>query len=338
MNKKGNILGIIMVLAVLGIATLLTLYFTGVISPPSAQQVVTTQTAQQVAQATQEGDVAQIKVYVRDIENNDKNTKISVPVYCQDDTGNFVIDSSVSSTTTEITGTTTRGKTITCWAFNDTYQSTPVTVIVDEEAEHILIDGMTMATNGRAKLQFYDDTLTTGEHDINISVGEDATDTFQKMKFTINGSDNAYWLGGFYFDTVTNTNVSVIDIAGSASLGSMDKSSSMIVLSSLDSKVSARKELWDFAFEVDDDASTAGNQPLLMHENDYLESGTVAVTADGGGCEGDADLITTYAFQKGYYKSSIENSVKFGHETDATSPSRIGGSIGDITGEGFYCI
>lgn len=305
-------------------------------------QAIQQQTTQQLTEAVQTGDVAQIKVYVRDMTNNDVNTKVAIPVYCQDSKGNFIIDATSSSASAEITGTTTRGETGTCWAFNSTYQSFPEPFTVSGEAEHILIDAYSTDVAGKygGAIQFYDDTYSTGtDGAINISCGADGTDTFQKMKFTNNGTDTAYNLGGFYFDVIEDTNVSDVDVSGSIALFSMDHSSAKIVDSSLGTSVTGRKSKWDFVFEVDDDASESGNQPLLMYEADYLETGSVSVTADGDGCPTDAnsDLISSYAFAKGYYRSSKENSVKFGHETDATTPTRIGGSTGDITGDTFRC-
>ena len=332
MNKKANWIGVgLLIVGILGI-TMLGLYLTGVLTPQATVQQ-TTQTAQQVAQATKTGDVSSLGVYVRDISNNNINTKVAVPVYCQDDAGSFIIDGTSSSTTAEITGKTEIGRTVTCWAFNSTYQSEPVTVKIDGESPHIVIDSYKVPTS--AKLQFYDDTYTTGTGGaINMSAGADATDTFQKMKFTNNNSDTMLPLGGFYFDIIESSNVSALDISGSASLSGMDKATTQIVESDLSTKVSARKTLWDFVFEIDDDSSQSGNQALLMEENDYLETGSVSVTADGDGCSGSADLISSYAFTKGYYRSNKEDSVKYGHETDATTSAVI---TSDITGETFYC-
>ena len=330
-NKKGVGGAIWAIIVILVIITGFVGYF-AITAGPS--QKIVQQTAQDIAEATKKGDVASIGIYVRDLENNNINTKVAVPVYCKETDGEFIIDATSSSTSAEITGKSTIGKEITCWAFNTTYQSEPKTLIVDEESEHVVIDAYKVV--GTGTIDFYDDTYTTGTAGvINVTAGADATDTFQKMRFTNSGTDMAYNLGGFYFNTIEGTNVSVIDISGSATLSGMDHSSAQIVISSLSTKVSARKDSWDFAFEIDDDSATAGNQPLYMQENDYLESGSVAVTADGDGCtSGGGDLISSYAFAKGYYRSSKENTVNFGHETDATSPSVIGS---DVTGDTFYC-
>ena len=295
------------------------------------------QDAEDLADITQEGKVASIGVYVRDTSNNNINTKVAVAVYCQDSDGNFIIDATSSSTSAEITGKTTIGEVMTCWAFNSTYQSEPKETKIDGEAKHIVIDAYQVATSG--KLQFYDDTYATGTDGvINITAGADVTDTFQKMRFTNNNSDKIIPLGGFYFDISEGSNVSKIDITGSASLSGMDHSTTQIVESFLSTRVSARNTLWDFVFEIDDDSAKEGNQALLMEENDYLESGSVAVTADGDGCAtvatGNVDQITSYAFTKGYYRSNKVNEVNYGYETDATTGAVI---TSDITGQNFYC-
>lgn len=333
MNKKGQALAVLLVVGVFIAIGLLAYYVFFVGAEPSTQRVVQ-QSAQDLAQATKSGDVASVGVYVRDISGNNINQKIAIPIYCQDDSGNFIIDATTSSTTAETTGKSTIGKTVTCWAFDSTHQTlTPVGIVIDEEAEHVVIDAYNVSVTG--KLQFYDDTYTTGSNGvINITMGASVTDTFQKMRYTNNNTDRNIPLGGFYFDIIELSNVSTMDVSGSAVLSGMDHSSTNIVKSTLSTGVSARNTLWNFVFEIDDDAGASGNQPLLMEENDYLESGSVSLTADGDGCSGTSDKISSYAFTKGYYRSNTENSVKEGHESDATVPVVISA---DITGDTFWC-
>jgi len=292
------------------------------------------QTAADVAAVSKSGDVASIGVYVRDLSNNNVNTKVAVPVYCQGDDGSFIIDATSSSTTAEITGKTTVGTEITCWAFNSTVQSEPVTITVDDEVEHILIDSYEVAISGHT--QFYSDTFATGTGClVNITAGSDATGTISKMRYTNNNTDQWVPLGGFYFNIVEGSNVSEFDISGNAVLSGMDHASTQIVESDLAFKVSARKTLSEFTFEIDD-SSEAGNQVLLMEENDYLETGSVSGTADGDGCiaANADDLIVAYAFTKGYYRSNKEDSIKYGAETDATQAAVISA---DMIGDTICC-
>lgn len=337
MNKKGSQVIGVMIVALLAIAVLgggFALWKTGAFSGETKQTVVTTQTAQQVAQATKEGDIATIGVYVRDLSNNNINTKLAVATYCQDNDGDFIIDGTTSSASSEITGKTSKGKTITCWAFSSDYQTmTPAVVTVDEDYEHVLIDAYTLADS--AKIAVYNDQLSTGTGGaVNVtSVGADATGTMQKLRVTNNDSDSILPLGGIYFATVASSNISKIDISGSATLHGMSHASAQVVESDLASSVSTRKDNWDYVFELDD-ASEAGNQALLLEENDYLETGTMSVTGDGDGCSSAGELISSYGFTKGYYRATKSEAVLYGAETDASSASVIST---DYTGDTFYC-
>ncbi|MBU0958192.1 MAG: hypothetical protein KKF56_05275 [Nanoarchaeota archaeon] len=339
MNKKGNVLAVLMLLFMGVLAVSVVLLITGVIELPTTtvSTATSTQTAQQVATATKTGDIASLGVYVRDLANDDINTKLAVATYCQDDKGEFIIDGTTSSTTAEITGKTEIGRTVTCWAFSSTIQSDPKTIKIDGESPHIVIDAYTITGDGN--LQFYTDTFTTGTGVTNVTIASAGqSDTLQKMKYTNNVSDKFLPLGGFYFATASGSNVSGVDISGSATLGGMDHASTQIVSSVLTSRVATRKDNFDFVFEVDDDSTKAGNQVLLMDEQDYLESGTVVIEASSTACNpqaGVGDLVSSFAFTKGYYRSSIENSVKYGHETDATTASLV--SANDVIGATFYC-
>lgn len=302
----------------------------------------TKEVVNQITSGTKDGKVSNLGVYVYDLENNNKNTKVAVPVYCQDEKGNFVLDGIASSTTTLITGSTEIGRTITCWAFNATYQSNPTLITITGESPIVNINAFRTLGAGYGHLQFYTDTLVTGTGGIvNVTAeGSSGSGTLNKLRFTINQSNNAYWLGGFYFDKIVGSNVSTIEIGEIASLqGNLGHASTTIVPSKLGTSVSSRTEQWNVIFEIDDNSAKEGNQPLLMHQNDYIESGSVKVIANGLGCNnvaGTTDLISSYAFQKGYFRSAVTNGgVKFGSETDATAPAVIGS--GDVTGDTFYC-
>ena len=301
-------------------------------APASTQQIV-----QQVSQATKAGDVSSLGVYVYDTANNNKETKVAVPVYCQDDAGKFVIDGTSSNTNAEITGKTEIGRTVTCWAFNSSYQvSEPVTVNIAGESPHIVIKAFKVPDSG--KIQFYTDTYSTGTGGIiNVSIATAGqTDTLQKMRYTNNMSQTVMPLGGFYIAVPSPSNVSKVDIGGSASLHGMSKASTQIVASTLSSRVSSRKDSFDYVYEIDDDSATAGNQVLLMEEQDYLETGTVTVKAESTACSGSsADLISSYAFPKGYYRSQKASAINYGIETDGITASLL--TTADVVGETLYC-
>jgi len=337
---KGNTLAIWIIIALLAVSVFGGGYFL-ITGNTGASQSGVAQNVQQIAQASKAGEVSSIKVAVRDLSNNNINTKLAVATYCQDGDGSFLIDGTTSSTSTEITGQTTQGKTVTCWAFDSTHQTVnPVTVVVDEEVEHVLIDAYTLPTNGH--LQFYTDTLATGTGGvINISVGADSTATFNKLRYTNNNTNTIFPLGGFYIDTVTSSNISDLTVNGGGALSLRGSSflpatSSMSVAkSALSSSVSTRKDIFDYVFEVDSGVAIEGNDgasPVLLEENDYVESGSVRVTGGGNGCV--AELVSSYAFTKGFYRGTLSDTIGYGHENDASTSSVISA---DITGDTFYC-
>jgi hypothetical protein len=339
-NKKGqNVWGVTVVsLLVVGILLMGFVTYTLLTKDTVAETIVQNEVqTEKLVQQSNAGDVAQIKVSVRDISANDVNTKVAVTVYCQSSSGEFIIDSTSSSATTEISGSTTRGDTVTCWAFNSTTQTKePVVRKVDKEIEHIVIDTYQVSTSGH--LQFYTDTYATGTGGtINVTgVVNTGTGTLAKLRYTNNNSNKWMPLGGFYFATVAGSNISKIDISGSASLSGVNHASTQIVQSTLGNQVSTRKDNWDYVFEIDD-SSEAGNQPVILEDNDYLESGTVKVTGQGTGCTASAsggELVSPSSFSKGYYRSQKDQEVYFGSESDATSSSVISS---DITGDTFYC-
>lgn len=293
---------------------------------------------EELAGATKQGDIAKLGIYVRDVENNNPNTKVAVPIYCKDEDGKMLngADGTTSSTTSETSVSSTIGSTATCYAFNSTYNTVkPVVVSIEDEYTAVTIDAYKTLGAGYGQIVFYDDGLNTGTGGaLNLTgVGASQTGTFQKMRFKNNGTDVAYNLGGFYFNTQESANVSNIDISGGATLHGMTKTSTQVLLSTIGTRVTSRQSSWDFRFEIDDNPSESGNQPLYMQESDYLETGSMSVEANGNGC--GAELISSYAFQKGYYRSiSDSDPIGFGYETDAQSPSSIGT---DITGDTFYC-
>jgi len=340
-NKQAQAVPVIMVImGVILIAILgTTAYFVIQGQGETQQAVQTQQQVEAVAGATSEGDVAQIKVYVRDLSKDDVNTKQAVAVYCQGDDGTFIIDGTSSSTSSEISGSTTRGKTVTCWAFNTTFQTlTPTVIKVDEEIEHIVIDGYSVATAG--EYIFYDDTLTKANDGAsNITISGEGSDSYDKLKFKNNNTNLWLPLGGFYFNVVTGSNVSDLDISGNANVKAKDHGASTnIVESDLSTKVTARKDNWDYVFEFDDSEYSAdGNEgfnPIILEENDYIETRTVDVDSSTGGVSGSiSDVITVRYFTKGYYRESKSQGIKYAHETDASSASVISA---DDNGGRFY--
>lgn len=294
----------------------------------------------EITQKSDEGDVAQVKVYVRDTAADDVNTKLNgVPIYCWDNDGTFIIDGTSSSSSAEISGSTTRGKDITCGAWDSTHQTKVLaTVNVNEDIEHVVIDAFTVGTSGT--FTFYDDTFTTANSGAsNVTISGEGTDSFQKMRFKNSVTNRIIPLGGFYVNTVTGTNISHIDISGSATLTGMDHASTQIESSTLGTKVTSRKDNFDYVFEVDDSAFKSGKDPmaydvLYLEENDYLETGSVVIESDVGCDAMSENAMTWYAFTKGFFRETKGSGVDFSHETDAASASVITADIGSAT---VYC-
>ena len=305
---------------------------------PTTEGVVQ-QTAQAVASASKSGDVASIGIYVRNIANNDVNTKVVSTVYCQSADGTFIIDGTSSSASAEITGKTTVGDTVTCWAFGSTYQTVkPTVTIVDAEVEHIVVDAFEFATY--AEMTVYDSTLTASDEGIaNLSVGADGSDSFAKMKFKNNDTDSILPLGGFYFDVIEATNVSNIDMAGGVQLfGFTDAPAVSLSKSVIPTAISTRKSKWDYVFTPS--ANAEGNNVLMIDENDYIETSPITVESSVGCTAGQSidggSKMRIRAFISGYYRETKNNGVAFGHETDASSASAISSSS-DLEGSLLYC-
>lgn len=315
---------ILMSTLVIGLLFVGIMYFTG-----NLQGTVSEKTTEDISKATSSGDVAQIKVRVRDRANTDPTTRLAVPVYCKDELNNLVIDGTTSSTTSDTSGSTTRGKTVTCWAFNSTIQTVkPITKDIDSDIVPFEIDAYTVATT--SAITFYNDQFNTGTGGvINVTgVGANIKGTLNKVRVKNNQTSKWLPIGGVYFDVVTGSNVSSITV-DSNGLSISD------VTSTLATGVTTRKEQWNYVFEFNGGTEGTNKLAVILEDGDYKESGAIGVKGNGNGCVSAGELISSYGFTKGYYRSISDTSfVKYGHETDAESPAVVSTSI---TGETFYC-
>lgn len=333
-NKKAQAGLIILIVGVIAVIALLA----WVVFGGGIQQVVTTETAEEIAEATKVGDVASIGVFVRNVAHTNINTKVGVQIYCQDDSGTFVIDGTVSSTSAETTGKTTIGKTVTCWAFNSTYQTLEPTITkIDEEAKHIVIDSYKVNVETTAEIDYYDDTFTVADGGIsNLSVGASSSDSFYKLRLKNGQTSQFLPVGGFYLDVNESTNITNIDMSGAVALRGMDHATAQLVKSSLVTGESTRRARWDYVFEFDDDAGEAGNQALILEDGDYVETSAIVVESSVGctATSHDGTSFRTYVFTKGYFRETLNTGVSYGHETDAASASVISA---DSAGPEVYC-
>lgn len=328
MNKQGkaNVVGVILVIVaiIVGGSFVTYLFFPGIIPAQSTLPAVQTE-VQQAATQIKSGDIATIGVDVRDISQTNINTKVAATFYCQDDEGNMLADATTASATAYTNVKTTVGSSVTCWAFDSTYQTfETANVVVTDEYDTLTIDAFKISTTAEGK--FYVDSNSTKSQVVTVPADDEGT--LDKMRIKNNASSGSGWLplGGLYFNTAEGSNITDIDPSGGVSLYGMDQSTAQLIASSLTTKAS-RKDSWDYVYELDSDSSAAGNQVLLMEENDYFETGTVVVKGDGDGCASVEETITPYTFQKGYYRKTLGEGIGYGHETDASSATAIGTDV-----------
>jgi len=276
------------------------------------------------------GDAASAKVYVNDISQNDINTKVAVQIYCQNAKKSMVTDGTVSSTTQRTTASTVVGDTLTCWAFNSTYQGVePKTVYIDSASVEIDLSVYRLppSLNG----VFYSRTNAVGIGGVvNVTgVGSSTTGTIPKMEITNNNTNRIVELGGVYFapSDTANSNITSIDVAGGALLFGADHASTSLVKSTLGNTVSSRQNTWKNVFEFNDAVAKSGNegnnQPLKLEANDYVDTSAISVLGNGNGETAIGELVTAYAFIKGYYRSTKSTGVLYGHQTDANAAALI---------------
>jgi len=323
-NKKGSALAIFLVI---GIFALIAIAGTGVylIAKPTTNAVVqNTQTEKLVTEITS-GKIANLKVWVSDDSATDKSTKLVVPIYCKDDKGNMIADGTSSSSSATTSVQTTTGTKGTCWAFNSSVQTVDSDGVPFDMSnqESLQITIPVYQYSGVGQILFRDRNGDSGK---NLSLsGADSDNNFKSMEFKLNGTNTKYNLGGFYFNTVTGSNASLIDASGSAERTGKATTSTSLVSSTIGTKVSARKDNWDFVFEISDPKG------LLMEANDYLTTGSIDVHSDVGALTNSVDLVTARAFAKGNYRNALSGSqanVGFGYEDD--SPSGASAILSDV--------
>lgn len=327
MNKKGRtgVAGtVIAIAAVLVVAMLgIVIFVPGLLPSQSAVSPSVQTEVAQTANEVKKGGIATFGVDVRDISQTNVNTKVAATFYCQDDEGNMLADGTTASTSGYTNVKTTLGSTVTCWAFDSTYQTyEPTNIEITSEYDTVTLDAYNLSTSATGDF-FKDGNFTASQ---TLTVTADNEDTLDKLRLKNSAVSGSGWLplGGIYFDTVASSNVSDIDATGGVTLYGMDATSAKLVTSDLNTRVNSRKESWDYVFEIDADSAEPGNQVLLMEENDYFETGVITVKGDGDGCGGADETITPYTFQKGYYRKTLGDGIGYGHETDASSSTAIG--------------
>jgi hypothetical protein len=279
--------------------------------------------ADDIAAALKTGDAASLRIYVTDEEAANTGTKVAAPIYCYDETGKFAdnADGTVSSTSSATQVNTVIGKTLTCQAINKTFYGDKQVVPVKEDNVPVTLVAHRVCSSTGGTITYYD---KNGANEANLTLAANEESYFGKMEFRISSANCAYNLAGFYIDTVTGTNISNIDMSGTADvIGQKGHPDTNIVKGK--AKYERIKDVDDYVFEIDDNSAQEGNQPLMMHQYDYLNTGSVTVLADADGTSGVGDTMTTYAFDKTSFRSyKVEAIFDNAVEDDQDSPSDIG--------------
>jgi len=286
---------------------------------------------EKIIENTLKGKAATVSVYAYDqAANSPQSTKIIVPLYlitnpvigANEVTGDsFAADGAVlsSSARTDVTEGLTVGTSFAAIAVNDTYygQWSPATTI-SSQAMTLDLNGYAVAAHGgNIVLRDKDDVTITpsATGTVNLTLGATETEGFKYFRIENNNSNKAWNVLGWYIDKATGSNISKFTV------GSGGTESNKASLSG----VGYTKGGNNLIRTDNDDEIFYFNEPLLLLEYDKVEVADMQVTADGDGCA-VGDTFTIYVFDGSWYRSAKTNSMKFGAETDADSPSDVGAS------------
>ena len=326
--------GVVLVIAVIviGGAFIAVAVQQGWFKAAGVSEKITSETTQQVIEASKDGDAATVYVRVRDRSQKNVETQVASGLYVADETGKLIKTNTTTSATADTLVATSIGKTLTFYAYDGTYQMKDpngITIKVKSAKEDLDIDVFKLSNS--ISIEVYNEA---GDSRKNLSVPTSGSGTYVYARVKNNVTSGNGWipLGGLYFAAPSGSNTTGIDLSGSATIRSGGHPSTNIVASGLGTGVTSRRDNWDYVFEMDDSSGEVGNQRLILEENDYFDTGTVEITANDIGCAGE--FITPYAFTKGIYWSQQGKGIGFGHETDASTPVVISP---DLTTFGVTC-
>lgn len=155
-------------------------------------------------------------------------------------------------------------------------------------------------------------TYSGSDTNKNISLGASTSDSFEKTRLRINGTDCAYRLGAILVDTIAGSNIENVDLTEDTT-----------ALSETPISIKRIKEKDDYVFELD--------TPKLLIEGQKYYTGTLFVKADGDGCS-SAEAVNVSAVDYASYKSAKLKDgngdllgILEGYEDNADSPADVGG-------------
>ena len=146
----------------------------------------------------------------------------------------------------------------------------------------------------------------------NLTLGASAEEQFNYIRVENNNTNTAWNVKGIFFDAPTGNNISSITGTGTTKgdySTSYTKSSTTL----------QRTEADDYVIEL--------SEPVLLLEYDYIQFENIQIKADGDGC--GTELISVNVFDSNWFRSSKENAMILGIETDADSPVDVG--VGDYS-------
>lgn len=266
------------------------------------------------------GKAATLSVNARDKAADDVTTRATVPVYIKDPQGVW-IETGGTSTSTTTSQAFTAGISVSntpyqVLAFNASFQSSdgPKDFAISDEAK--VADVSVYRVANQLELILFDkDNIATLAGNSNLSLGAGETSNFNKLRIRVNQTNVGYNLYGFFWDMNANTNISSISMKNGE-----------ISIEPVNSLPLARTQLDDLSFKL--------TTPLLMYEFDDVETGNIVVQADGDNPPGvdAAESFRLYAVDAAYYYSAKGEGVKFGPESDATSPADVGSLDAPLSG------
>jgi len=303
MVKQGVIVGIlvtILLVAILGIG--------GVWYQGYKQTVISEeQTAPGAVPNALIGKSSQLTVTCRDRSADNTETGANCPVYIQSPDGKYIATGTASITTgTDFTdGITVQELPYKVIAFNNTWLSKGFAdKKIASQAETMDVDVYAL-TSGLSLVWFDEDGTAVSEartnlvtSNITLSANEDYT--FDKLRIKNNQSNSMIALYGIYVNTDEGTNLSV-------SIG--------------DSKLSAQGSM-PLASTSSDDLTWKFAETQYLGEYDILEISSITYKGDGDGASIEEAPLTVV--DANYFYSSIGEGVKFGPETDSTTPTGTG--------------
>lgn len=291
---------------------------------------------EKIITSTLKGKAATESVFAYDKAADTPSTsKLNAPLYLIESpvvttdkvTGDaFAADGTTLSTSarTAVTEGLNVGDTIIAIAANNTYYGKWSAVkTIESQAENLDLDSYTTIGSSSGDIILKDEdesTVTPGGGATNLTLGASQTESFYELKIKNNNTNKAWNVGGWFIDEAAGTNISSFSGTGTTE-------GSFAVGYSKSTTGLGRTDTDDVVFTL--------AEPVLLLEYDYITIKKLQVQADGDGCKATSgEVFSVYVFDKAWYRSSKENAMKYGFETDADSPSDIGAS--DYS-ETYYC-